>query len=211
MTRLIDLFAVLIVAFLVLLPQPSVVVQPAIQGDRTDLDRLGVLEDALYRSPGDVGAAVELSRAYLRVEQPGWAIATLAPFLGRGDYLVHQVSAYAYATLLLPDMALKQAEAGLAACASQGPRCPEAAQIRLGYLADLMREQASKGIDPKSQPLAAKQLVQAALRATKANATQTKPAPAAKPTPAANPNPAPSPAAPSPAAPANPPAAPHAP
>ena len=192
MTRLIDLFAVLIVAFLVLLPQPSVVVQPAIQGDRTDLDRLGVLEDALYRSPGDVGAAVELSRAYLRVEQPGWAIATLAPFQTRGDYLVHQVTAYAYATLLLPDLALKQTEAGLLACAKQGPRCPEAAQIRLSYLADLMREQANKGIDPKSQPLAAKQLVQAALRATRATATQSKPGPAVKPpvtpvAPAANP------------------------
>ncbi len=78
MTRLIDLFAVLIVAFLVLLPQPSVVVQPAIQGDKTDLDRLAVLQDALYRSPDDVGAAVELARAYLRVEQPGWAVASKA-------------------------------------------------------------------------------------------------------------------------------------
>lgn len=180
MTRLIDLFAVLIVAFLVLLPQPSVVVQPAIQGDRTDLDRLAVLEDALYRSPGDVGAAVELARAYLRVEQPGWAIATLAEFKDRGDYLVHQVNAYAYATVLQPELALKEAEAGLAACSAQGPRCPDAAQIRLAYLADLMREQASKGIDPQTQPLAAKQLVQAALRATKAKAT----APTVKPAPA---------------------------
>ena len=187
MTRLIDLFAVLIVAFLVLLPQPSVVVQPAIQGDKTDLDRLAVLEDALYRSPGDVGAAVELARAYLRVEQPGWAIATLAAFTDRGDYLVHQVDAYAYATLLQPELALKQAEAGLAACEKQGPRCPDAAQIRLAYLADLMREQASKGIDPQSQPLAAKQLVQAALRATKASAPAPRPAAAGKP-PASDPN-----------------------
>ena len=198
MTRLIDLFAVFIVAFLVLLPQPSVVVQPAIQGDRTDLDRLAVLEDALYRAPGDVGAAVELARAYLRVEQPGWTIATLAPYLGRGDYLVHQVNAYAYATLLQPELALKQAEAGLAACATQGPRCPEAAQIRLSYLAHLMREQATKGIDPQTQPLAAKQAVQAALRATRATAPPAKPTPAVKP---------PGPAAPA----ANQPAPPHAP
>ena len=188
MTRLIDLFAVLIVAFLVLLPQPSVVVAPASVGDKTDLDRLAVLEDALYRAPGDVGAAVELSRAYLRVEQPTWAIATLAPFQSRGEYLVHQVSAYAYATLLKPDLALAQAEAGLKACASQGPRCPDAAQIRLSYLADLMREQANKGIDPQSQPLAAKEAVRAALRATKASATKSQ-TPAAdktsgKPTPA---------------------------
>jgi hypothetical protein len=193
-TRLIDLFAVLIVAFLVLLPQPSVVVAPAIQGDKTDLDRLAVLEDALYRSPGDVGAAVELARAYLRVEQPGWAIATLAPYLNRGDYLVHQVDAYAYATLLKPDQALLQAEAGLKACASQGPRCPDEAQIRLSYLADLMREQANKGIDPQSQPLAAKQLVQAALRATKATTIKTQPAAPNRSGGPSQPAPAPAPA-----------------
>jgi len=182
-TRLIDLFAILIVALLVLLPQPSVVVQPAISGDKTDLDRLAVLEDALYRSPADVGAAVELARAYLRVEQPGWAVATLEPFLPRGEYQVHQVMAYAYATMLRPELALKQAEAGLSACEKSGPRCPDVAQIRIAYLADLMREQVAGGIDPQSEPLKAKQLVRAALRATKASATGgtaavAKPAPA---------------------------------
>ena len=85
---------------------------------------------------------------------------------------------------LQPEQALQQAEAGLAACTAQGPRCPDAAQIRLAYLADLMREQARGGIDPQSQPLAAKQLVQAALRATKATVPPAKPAsksPAADP------------------------------
>ena len=52
----------------------------------------------------------------------GWALATLEPFIsppqaGATDrYLAHQVAAYAYATLLMPKEALRQAELGLAAC-----------------------------------------------------------------------------------------------
>ena len=45
-----DLVAILIVAVLVLLPQPGVNVFPAVQGDKTDLDRLAGLEDARYRA-----------------------------------------------------------------------------------------------------------------------------------------------------------------
>lgn len=195
MTRLLDLFAVLLVAFLVLLPQPSVTVYPAVQGDKTDLDRLAVLEDALYRAPDDATTAIELSRAYLRIEQPAWAVAVLAPFLGRGNYQVHQVAAYAYATLLQPEAALRQTEEGLKACEAAGAGCPDVARIRLGYLADLMRQPAQNGIDPRTQPLAARQMVQAALRATKAPM----PAPqkgAARPVAPATPSPAPTPAAP---------------
>jgi hypothetical protein len=60
-------------------------------------------------------------------------------------------------------------------------------QIRLGYLANLMRENAQKGIDASTDPVAAKRMVQAALRATKpqlptpseAKAPAPKPAPTA--------------------------------
>ena len=48
-----------------------------------------------------------------------------------------------------------------------GTTCPEVTQIRLGYLANLMRENAQKGIDANTDPVAAKRMVQAALRATK--------------------------------------------
>jgi hypothetical protein len=198
-TKFLDLFAILIVALLLLLPQPSVVVFLATQGDKTDLDRLAVLEDARYRAPADENAAVELARAYLRVDQPGWAVATLQPFFDHGDYQVHQVAAYAYATLLLPQEALHQAEQGLAVCESKGPTCPDVAHIRLQYLADLMRQPASAGVDPSVDPLRARQLVQQALRATKSGMKPPSPAPA-HPTPSPAPaHPAPSPA-PSPAA-----------
>lgn len=179
MTRLIDLIAVLIVALLVLLPQPGVVVQPALVGDKADLDRLSVLEDAVFRAPDDVEAAVELARVYLRAEQPSWALAVLRPHLGAGDYRVHQVMASAYATLLKPDLALKEAEAGIKACETAGPRCPEPAFIRLQYIANLVRDLAQLGIDPAREPLKAKQRVQAELRAAKA----LPPSPAAAPTP----------------------------
>jgi hypothetical protein len=203
-TKFLDLFAILIVALLVLLPQPGVVVYPAVAGDKTDLDRLAVLEDAHYRAPGDVNAAVDLARAYLRIDQPGWAVAVLQPFLGHGEYQVHQVAAYAYATLLLPKEALRQAEQGLNVCEARGPQCPDVARIRLQYLAELMRKSAEGGVDPALDPLRAKQLVQQALRATKSgvnpstvNAT---PTPVKSPTPA--PAPTPNPTAPPPPAPA---------
>ncbi|HNN94080.1 MAG TPA: hypothetical protein PKI03_17505 [Pseudomonadota bacterium] len=169
MTRFLDLVAILIVAVLVLLPQPGVNVFPAVQGDKTDLDRLAGLEDARYRAPQDPQAAVELARAYLRVDQPAWAVAALEPFFGRNEHQVHQVAAYAYATLLLPQEALKQAEQGLAACDAQPSACPDMARIRLQYLAELMRQSAQTGVDPQTDPLRARQLVREALRATKPN------------------------------------------
>ena len=195
MTRLIDLIAVLIVALLVLLPQPGVVVQPALVGDKADLDRLAVLEDAVFRAPDDVEAAVELARVYLRAEQPAWALATLRPHLDTGDYRVHQVMASAYATLLKPDLALKAAEAGIKACETAGPRCPEPAYIRLQYIANLVRDLARLGIDPAREPLKAKLRVQAELRAAKALPPSTSPS---RPAPAPNkPAPPPAPSAPS--------------
>lgn len=205
MTKFLDLFAILIVALLVLLPQPGVVVFPAVVGDKTDLDRLAVLEDAHYRAPGDANAAVDLARAYLRIEQPGWAVAALQPFLGHGEYQVHQVAAYAYATLLLPKEALRQAEQGLNVCEARGPACPDVARIRLQYLAELMRKPAGEGVDPALDPLRAKQLVQQALRATKSGVTPgaVNPAPTPAPQKPATPAPAPS-SAPTPAPPVAP-------
>ncbi len=176
MARLVDLFALAIVAFLLLLPQPTVVFAPGFAGDKSDVDRIAVLEDALYRKSDDVETAVELARAYLRIEQPVWAIATLKPYTQKDSYQVHQVLATAYATVLRFDLGLAEAEAGLKVCESQGARCPEVTQIRLGYLANLMRENAQKGIDAGTDPVAAKRMVQAALRATKAQLPATPPA-----------------------------------
>lgn len=191
MTKFLDLFAILIVALLLLLPQPGVVVFPAVQGDKTDLDRVAVLEDAHFRAPDDVNIAVDLSRAYLRLDQPGWAVAALQPFFGRSEYQVHQVAAYAYATLLMPKEALQQTELGLAACDARGADCPDVARIRLQYLGDLMRQPANSGVDPSLDPLRARQMVQQALRATKPGMKLTPQAPAPQPKAPIAPTPAP--------------------
>lgn len=164
MVRLVDLFALLIVAFLLLLPQPTVTFSPGFSSDKSDLDRIAALEDATHRSPGDVNTAIELGRAYLRVEQPTWAIATLAAHAHKDNYLVQQVLATAYATVLRFDKGLAAAENGLTFCAAQG--CPNETRVRLEYLAGLMRENAKVGTEVKQDPVAAKQRVREALRAT---------------------------------------------
>lgn len=181
MAKLVDLFALAIVAFLLLLPQPTVVFAPAFSGDKSDLDRVAALEDALHRKPEEIDVAVELARAYLRIEQPTWAIATLKPYLSKDTYPVHQVLATAYATILRFDLGLAEAEAGLKACEQPTSGCPDMTQIRLSYLANLMRENAQKGVDASTDPVTAKRMVQAALRATKAQL----PAPPAPAKPAA--------------------------
>src|SRR5262245_34132029 len=146
MSRLFDLIALLIVAVVVLLPQPSIQAYPAVEGDQADLDRLAALEDAHYGRPGDPQVAIELGRAYLQVEQPAWALATL-PLQEGGPYEAHQVAAFAYATLLRPKDALREAEAGLSACERVG--CSDTARIRLSYLAELMRKPVAAGVDPR--------------------------------------------------------------
>ncbi len=169
-SRLIDLFAILVVAAVLLIPAPSIDAYPAVQGDKADLDRVSFLQDAVYRDPGDANTGVELARAYLAVDHPEWALATLrrVGLAGSKDYKVHQVAAYAYATLLQAKDALLEAEAGLAACEADPGGCSDVARIRLSYLAEMMRKPVEAGVDPKKDPLRAKQLVSEALHATKA-------------------------------------------
>lgn len=171
MTRFLDLIAIIIVGVLVLLPAPGVVVFPAVAGDKTDLDRLASLEDAQLRTPDDVNGAVELARGYLRVEQPGWALAALAPFLDRRNHQVHQVASSAHATRLDFVQALAQAEQGIKICEAEGAACPVPSRIRLEYLAGLFRQPALTGTDPFKEGSKVRQMVREALRSTKPGAT----------------------------------------
>jgi hypothetical protein len=117
---------------------------------------------------------VELARAYLQVEQPGWALATLSRFMERRDHEVHRVAAYAYATLLLPEQALRQAQLGIKACEA-GDGCSEVARIRLSFLSEMMRKQVEAGVDPKKDPLRAKRLVQEAMHMARPPSPSEKP------------------------------------
>lgn len=164
---MIDLFALAVVALVVFFPSPTINAYPALQADRTNLDRVALLQDAVYRRPDDAAAAAELARAYLDVEQPAFALGTLHPFLRGGDYRAHQVAAYAYATVLMPREAQAEAEAGLAACDAAPGTCPETTRIRLGYLQQMMKKLVDAGIDPKHDPSRARRLVAESLHATK--------------------------------------------
>ena len=175
MTRVIDLFAFVLVAVLVLLPAPGINIYPAIAAERADLDHLSELEDALFRAQTQeppkpeverVALAVELARSYLTVGRPEWALATLHPYLREGNFHAYQVAATAYADRLQPQEALRTAEAGLTACDSAGPRCAEVTRIRLSYLAEMMRRLVAAGVDPYKDPLKARQLVREALHNT---------------------------------------------
>lgn len=178
MARVIDLFAVLLVALLVLLPEPSVRFAPALAGDKAQLEALSALEDEVFRAggtPGGVSAAqrVRLARAYMNVERPEWALDLLAPRLAAGPdegFEAYQVAAHAYAERLQPKEALRTAEEGLRRCEAAGGACSDMVRIRLGYLLGMVKQLVAEDIDPRKEPLKARQRVREALRATKASA-----------------------------------------
>lgn len=175
MARVIDLLAVLLVALLVLLPEPGVRFAPAVSGDPAQLEALSALEDEVFRAegtPAGVSAAqrVRLARAYMDVERPEWALDLLVPRLGQDGFEAYQVAAHAYAERLQPKEALRTAEEGLRRCEAAGAACSDVARIRLGYLRGMVEELVKEDIDPRKEPLKARQRVREALRATKATA-----------------------------------------
>jgi hypothetical protein len=170
MSRAFDLIAVFAVAVVLLLPKASLDARPALEGDRVELDRVAELEDALYRAPDDVDRAVALADAYLRLGHPDWTLATLARFADRGAYKVHLLAATARAERLEAELCLAEKEKGMKACDAAGPACPEADRVRLGVIASAMGALVEGGIDPKKDPVRARQAVAKILKATKAPA-----------------------------------------
>src|SRR5438105_9776642 len=83
MSRLLDLFAVIAVAVVVLLPKASVEARPALEGEPVELDRVSKLQDDVLRRPDDLGPSLELADAFLSFVRADWAIATLQPFVER--------------------------------------------------------------------------------------------------------------------------------
>ncbi len=169
MSRIVDLIAVAAVAVVVLLPSGSLVAKPALVGDKVELDRIAALEDARFADPKSVDKAVALADAYLRAEQPDWALATTAAFVGVGDHRVHLVRATAYAERLQPKEAVAEAERGYAACDREGGKCDAAARVRIGIVAAPMQALVDRNIDPRKDPKGARAAVAGVLHATKAN------------------------------------------
>jgi hypothetical protein len=176
MPRLFDLIAVVAVAVVLLLPKPSLHATPAIAGEPIELDRVAELEDARFVAPDGphaVDTAVALADEYLRLGQPEWALATLAPFARPpgGDPRAHLVRATAYAERLEAQAAVDEVERGLQACDALGPpRCRETDRIRLNLIRAPMAALVAGGIDPRKDPKGARDAVRRVLRASRAPA-----------------------------------------
>jgi hypothetical protein len=168
MGRLFDLIAVAAVAVVVLLPKGSVEAKAALVGDKIELDRIAVAEDARYAEPDNVDAALELAQSYLQMDHPDWALATLQGFSARGDHRVHLLRATAFAERLQAAEAVAESQRALAACDAEGPvRCDATARVRIGVIAGPMQALVDAKIDATQNPLAARQAVGKVLHTTK--------------------------------------------
>ncbi len=166
--RFADVVAVAAVAVVVLMPSGSLVAKAAMVGDRVELDRVAVLEDARFAEPDSVERALALGDAYLRSDHPDWALATTAQFVDAGDYRVHLLRATAWADRLQAPEAVAETTRGYAACDQEGPtKCDATARVRIGLVAGPMQALVDGNIDPRKDPKGARDAVRSVLHATK--------------------------------------------
>src|ERR1044071_2790325 len=97
---LFDFVGVILVAFVVLFPQPGVSVLHALpRAGSHDLDRISELQAHLIGAPDDVDDALELADLYLWQWRPDWSLATLGPLAERhaNDFRIQFAIAIAHA------------------------------------------------------------------------------------------------------------------
>lgn len=173
MLRLVDLFALLGIAVVVLLPKATVRARPGLEGAPVELDRIARAQDTLARNPEDVKAAIELAEGFLSAYRTDWALSTMAPFVERekggrpADARVHLMIATARAERLEPPLSAEAAARAVAICEEVGegsPRCPFGVPARAQLVRGAMKALADLGIDPVKEPARAKQEVYRALR-----------------------------------------------
>jgi hypothetical protein len=163
-TRLWDLIAVVVVAVVLLLPKPSVEAHPAVDGDRVELDRLSLLEDA-YTVTTDLEHALALADIYEQLRHPDWALAVLQPY--EDHWRLHMLRATAWADLLDPKRAVEEVKLAEQGC--ERAQCGEHNMIRLGVIKNSMQALLDANIDVAKDPLKARQAVEKILHTTKAS------------------------------------------
>jgi hypothetical protein len=169
LSRIVDLIAVAAVAVVVLLPSGSLVAKPALVGDKIELDRVAVLEDARFAQPDDVDTALALADAYLRAQHADWALETTTQFGDARDHRVQLTRATAYAERLQPVDAVAAARRAYAACDDEGAaKCGASERVRIGIVEAPMQALIDQKIDPRKDPKGARAAVAAVLHATKA-------------------------------------------
>ena len=168
MSRLIDLFAVLALAVVLLLPKASVEARPALEGKPVELDAVSRLQDDLFRHPDDLEVALLLGDAFLSNYRADWAIATLAPFVTREekgttlvDARLHLLLATARAERLESEAAVTEGQLVEKVCAEgEGTaRCPAGTSARMQLISGAMQTLVDQHIDPHRDPARAKKEV----------------------------------------------------
>jgi hypothetical protein len=198
-TRILDLFIIVLLAAVVLMPRPDASVKPALALDPERRARVAELQSILIGRPDAVDASVELANIFLDGHRPDWALAAVsaAAKYHPSDYRIHHLRAIAYADRFEGEPAFDAVQKAVQLCdvtppPAGAPACGDAARSRLGLLAATL-EEVSK-VDMKKHPHIAKERIFKTLHPTfipKPRPPAAKIAPAAKAPPPAKAPPGP--------------------
>jgi len=170
-TRILDLFILMLLAVLLVLPRPDATAKAALPLPAAQRERVAELQSSLLGTPDDVAARLELANIYLDGRRPDWVLATLQPALAQHaeDYRLQDVRAIAFADRFEAPQAFAAAHAALELCerypegvpARQVPPCGEAAHARLSLLHSTLER--IKGLDMKNNLVLAKERIMESL------------------------------------------------
>lgn len=169
-TRILDIFVLLLLAVLLILPRPDATAKAALPLAAAQRERVAELQSSLLGQPDDVNARLELANLFLDGHRPDWALATIQPALALHDrdYRLQDVRAIAYADRFEAPPAFAAATISLGLCerfaagdpVAHIPPCGEAAHARLSLLHDTLER--IHGLDMKSNlPLAKERILEA--------------------------------------------------
>ena len=178
MFRLVDLFAVLAVAVVVLLPKPSVSAKPALEGEPVELDRVAQLQTDAFAHPTDLAPALQLADELMSYARADWALQTLAPYVEREvngqaprDARLHLAVATAHAERFESHAAVDEQRIVEEIChgVEGTPQCPPGTLARSQIIGGAMKVLADKDIDPSKEPVRAKAEVYKAIHPSRSN------------------------------------------
>jgi hypothetical protein len=165
LTRVLDIAVVMLMAAIVVIPRPDVHVQPALNVDPADRDRVAELQTTLLATPSDPAPALELADIFLDGRHPDWALAALtAPLAAHPrDHRLLSRRSLALADFFAAGPAYQAAARALELCktGSTAP-CGEGERGRLEMLVSILDR--VKDIDMRTDPNTAKDRITKALR-----------------------------------------------
>jgi hypothetical protein len=190
MKRFLDIVGLVALAFVVLIPRPSVEVKPAVEKlDANTERRIAELQAALLGDPKDLEAAIEVAEIYREVHRPEWALATLGPLRANAtnDYRVWFGISMAHAERFEFEDAYRTLGQALAACGKgQGAAaCGAAAETRMRLVYTGLKRIMDQKIDPHRHPELVQEIMYQTLRNVR---NRPPPKTAAPPSPAKTPS-----------------------